>query len=200
MFNYTINASAIPFSLEEATTQLEPLFLLIIGIAVYAIFIFRFYRFLAREDIFELNLYQYNTAKHPTLKKLNAVLLYILEYILIFPLFVIIWTIIMTFFLAIISKVDFNYILLAAMSLVAATRITAYYNEDLSKDLAKMVPFALLGILLVDYSYIVLADVWQIFIQIGAYWKFLFYYLILAMVLELVLRIIKSIVMKVKGM
>ena len=38
------------------------------------------------------------------------------------------------------------------MGLVAATRITAYYNEDLSRDMAKTIPFALLGIMIIDYT------------------------------------------------
>ena len=50
-----------------------------------------------------------------------------------------------------------NYSIPAVLStsfgIIIAIRLTAYYNEDLSKDVAKMLPFALLGLVLVDPSY-----------------------------------------------
>ena len=46
-----------------------------------------------------------------------------------------------------------NHILVVSVSLVAAIRVTSYYNEQLSQDLAKMIPFALLGIFLVDATF-----------------------------------------------
>ena len=48
---------------------------------------------------------------------------------------------------------EINVVLSTSFALIVAIRITSYYNEDLSKDLAKMLPFALLGIFLVDPSY-----------------------------------------------
>ena len=44
-------------------------------------------------------------------------------------------------------------VLSTAFGIIVAIRLTAYYNEDLSKDVAKMLPFALLGLFLVDPSY-----------------------------------------------
>jgi hypothetical protein len=44
-------------------------------------------------------------------------------------------------------------ILFIGAAVIAATRITAYYNEDLSRDLAKMIPLALLGVFIVQADF-----------------------------------------------
>jgi len=54
------------------------------------------------------------------------------------------------FFLA--PEISQDFVFLVMMSLVVAVRIAAYYKEDLAKDLAKMIPFALLGIFLANTS------------------------------------------------
>ena len=48
---------------------------------------------------------------------------------------------------------EIESVLTTAFAVIVAIRITAYYSEDLSKDVAKMLPFALLGVFLVDPSY-----------------------------------------------
>ncbi|MCK5177829.1 MAG: hypothetical protein KAQ92_08955, partial [Candidatus Aenigmarchaeota archaeon] len=59
----------INFDIHEAIEVLKPLAFFVLGMTVYAIFIFKFYRFLARKDIIPLNLNQYNRAEHPLLIK-----------------------------------------------------------------------------------------------------------------------------------
>ena len=44
-------------------------------------------------------------------------------------------------------------ILYISFVIIVAIRITAYYTEELSRDVAKMLPFAILAIFLVDSSY-----------------------------------------------
>ena len=48
-------------------------------------------------------------------------------------------------------------ILLVSMAVVGSIRVASYYNEALSTDLAKILPFALLGILLIDSSIVSLS-------------------------------------------
>ena len=57
---------------EQVPEQYRPLVILALYtliIVIYAIFIWRFYKFLARRNIIELNLSQYNRTEHPTLNK-----------------------------------------------------------------------------------------------------------------------------------
>ena len=44
-------------------------------------------------------------------------------------------------------------IMYTSFILIVAIRITAYYTEELSRDVAKMLPFAILAIFLIDSSY-----------------------------------------------
>jgi len=46
-----------------------------------------------------------------------------------------------------------------AFAMIAAIRITSYYRKDLSKDVAKMPPFAMIGLFLIDPSYFAFSNV-----------------------------------------
>ena len=142
------------FSTSEAIEILKPLVLFIIALVAYSIFIFKIYRLVAAKDIFELNLRKYkHHAKFDWLKEFFAIILYILEYLVIFPLIILFAFLIFAALLVVLSSQSLSLILLISMGIVASVRVTAYYNEDLSKDLAKMIPFALIGVLLLDLNF-----------------------------------------------
>ena len=63
----------------------------------------------------------------------------------------------MLLFLA--KNIDVGIVLSTSFAIIMAIRITSYYTEDLSKDVAKMLPFALLAIFLVSPSYFVFDDI-----------------------------------------
>jgi len=197
MLSFPINLTAHLTSLtpSEAWAFLKPLLLFVAGMVVYSIFIFKLYRFVARRDIFQLNLRQYSRSSHPTLKKFVSSLLYTLEYLLLFPLFTFFWFLIFVVLLSFLAKEQtIQNILLVSIAIVAAIRVTAYYNEDLSRDLAKMLPFALLGVFLIDISFFSLASSWKLIKEIPSFWRPLFYYLIFVIILEFVLRIVHGLV------
>jgi len=89
-------------------------------------------------------------------------------------------------------------ILLVSIALVSAVRVAAYYNELLSRDLAKMLPFALLGIYLVDQSYFEFEVSLELMKSIPEYWILLVYYFAFIIVLEFVLRILRNIVLSLR--
>jgi len=178
------------FDFTGAWELLKPLIYILIGMTIYAVFIFKFYRFLAKKDIFALNLRQYNRARHPFFQKILHIILYITEYLLIFPLLVFFWFIILTILLSFIVKDPLvSNILLISIALVGAVRITAYYNEDLSKDLAKMLPFTILGIYLIDATYVSFTNSWAFIQNLPSEINMILYYLIFLILLEFVLRI-----------
>jgi len=80
------------------------------------------------------------------------------------------------------------------VALIGVIRAMAYYDEDLSKDLAKMMPFALLGVFLVDISYFTLSNSIGAIIQLFSLWELIVYYLIILILIEFVLRILYFIV------
>ena len=59
-------------SLPEFYKPLFNIFIYVILIALYSIFVFEFYRFLAHKNILKLNLSKYNTSTKPFLKKFIA--------------------------------------------------------------------------------------------------------------------------------
>lgn len=118
-------------------------------IAVYALFVFVFYRFLGKRDILELNLNKYNTYQNPAAMKFFAALFYIIEYLVLLPIVTFMWFAVLAILtLVLSSNMSTATALIMSASLVAAVRITSFISEDLSKDLAKMIPFALLSIAL----------------------------------------------------
>ena len=110
----------ITFDVVEAYTLLKPLVIFTVGIALYSIFVFIFYRFLARENILKLNLRQYNRVKHKFTRKFFGIILYFVEYIVLFPIFILLWSGIMTALLLFLSKNrDVQNILLFQWQLLA---------------------------------------------------------------------------------
>ena len=117
------------------------------GMVAYGVFVWHFYRLIARREIVSMTLQKYHTGG----KKLTSIIVYFAKYIIVFPLVVTAWFFaysLFMFFLA--PDIDHDFVFLIVISLVVAIRIAAYYKEDLSKDLAKMIPFSLLGIFLVN--------------------------------------------------
>src|SRR3989344_2620169 len=82
-----------------------------------------------------------------------------------------------------------GYILFIAAVIVGSIRITAYYTEDLSKDLAKLFPFTILAIALVSPGFFkreTLSAIWDIGSLLGN----VVIYLLVIVLLEFVLRML----------
>jgi len=136
-------------------TYLE-LLLFTVGMFIYAVFVWFFYRKLSKRDIFELNLQKYDLpeVKWRGLKKTSSSFLYVLKYWIVFPIYVIIWFVILSMFLFLLAKnVPVRQVTLVSMALVATIRVTSYFKEELSQDLAKVTPFALLVTFLIEPTF-----------------------------------------------
>jgi hypothetical protein len=88
-------------------------------------------------------------------------------------------------------------ILSLSFAVVLAIRITAYYTEDLSKDLAKMLPFAILGVFLVDSSYFKIDMVLSRLNTLPDYLITILQFLILIILVEWILRVALTIRYKI---
>jgi len=158
-------------------------------ILIYSIFVFYFYKFLAKKNILGLDLSQYNIYKKSRFYKLLASVLYFVEYILLLPLLSLIWFAFLSIFLIILSKSpSITTILTISASLVGAVRITAYLSEDLSKDLAKMLPFVLLAFFLVGETFFDPSLIIQRALNIQYIFSNLFIYVVFIIGLEIILR------------
>src|SRR3989338_11062638 len=106
-----------------------------------------YYKQLARRDLFDipkLNL---------KMKFVSIVdrMVYILKYLFIFPVYSFMWFLLFSFLLFALSKSrPIEDILFLGIIVVAATRIGAYVSEKLAEDMAKVLPWTLIVVFLID--------------------------------------------------
>ena len=175
----------------DAIDLLRPVVVYIIGMAVYAIFVFNFYRFVATRDMFQIDLSKYEESRFRWVRAFLQVVMYVVKYLIVFPVFAFFWFAILTLILAFLSKEQsFTEVLLMALATVSAIRVTSYYNEALSTDLAKILPFAVLGIFVVDTSFFSISDSLDTLLEAEDYLENILYYLAFLILLEFALRII----------
>ena len=182
-------------NLNDAMDLLTDVGVYVVGMAVYAVFVFNFYRFLAAKDMFEVDLSRYEQSRFRFMRRALHVFFYVVKYIILFPVFAFFWFAVLTLILTFLSKErSFADTLLIALATVSAIRVTAYYNEDLSKDLAKILPFAVLAIFLIDASFFALEESLDVLRDAGDYTENIVYYMLFLVLLEFALRIINGVV------
>lgn len=170
---------------------LPPLFFISITIALYSLFIWFFYRLLARKDVLKLNLAKYNRYKHSGLAKFLGIILYIIQFMIISPIAIFFWFAILSVFLIILAKeIEVGTVILICAGLISAIRITAYFHEDLSKDLAKMIPFTLLGVVILTPSFLEIGTSINRILEVPQFFNNALYYLLFIIALEIILRLL----------
>ena len=176
-------------SLPIWTQNFVNLFFLIILVFLYSIFIWKFYRFIAKKNIFGLDLNKYNKTSHPLLTKLFAGGFYFLEYIIILPFIIFFWFAIFTFFMILLTdNLEIGSILTVAAIIVAVIRLSCYYKEDLAKDLAKLLPFTLLAIALFNQNFFNFERILINISTLPSFFNKIIIYLAFIIILEIVLR------------
>jgi hypothetical protein len=177
--------------LPEHLRIIPPLFLLTISIAIYGVFIWFFYRFLSKRDVLKLNLAKYNVYKHSGLVKFLAVLFYVLEFMIIAPIVIFFWFTILSFFIIILAKdVEVGTAILIVAAIISAIRITAYLNEDLSREIAKLFPLTLLAVVVLTPGILDIGTNINRFSQIMLFFNNAIYYFLFIVALEVILRLI----------
>ena len=177
--------------LDDVLRVLVPVAIYVLGMAIYAIFIFKFYRFIAGRDIFNIDLSRNDASSVPVLRDFFALIWYVIRFIVLFPAFAFFWFAILTVMLAFLSEGrELSQILIIALATVSAVRVCAYYDEDLSRDLAKILPFAVLSFLLVNASPLDVSASLAVLREAGSQWLTIFYYWVFLIALEFALRII----------
>ncbi len=158
------------------------IFYLVIAIAIYSILIWHFYRFIATRDCFKISM-----RKHPKL-------IGFLKYFFAFPFVAFIFFIGFSLLMLFLTRgYEIEAVLSTSFAIIAAIRIAAYYNEDLSKDVAKMLPFALLGIFLVDPSYFRFEDIMSRINSLPEFFTLSIQFILFVVLLEWILRILLTI-------
>ena len=178
-------------NIDDALNSLRPVAVYVLGMAFYAIFVFKFYKFVSSRDMFDIDLSKYEESRYRWLRAFLHIVLYLLKYMVVFPIFAFFWFAVLTLILAFLSKgQSFSDVLLTALATVAAIRVAAYYNEDLSRDLAKILPFAVLGIFLIDASFFKVSDSLDVLKESTDHRENILYYLVFLIGVEFVLRLL----------
>ena len=185
-------------NLKDAMDLLSDVGVYVVGMSLYAVFVFNFYRFLAAKNMFQIDLSRYEQSRFRLVRRLLHVFFYVVKYIILFPFFAFFWFAVLTLILTFLSKDrSFADTLVVALATVSAIRMTAYYNEDLSRDLAKILPFAVLAVFLIDASFFAIGESLDVLREVEDYTANIVYYLLFLVLLEFALRIINGVVVAV---
>jgi len=187
------SAVILPTNLESFTDQVLPVFAAIVGIVVYSTFVFKFYRFLATRDLIDVDFTQYSDGFTGFLKRLVNGILLIIQNILFAPFLISFWVLILAVILTLLSGGgDLYWNVLVATSIVGSVRVISYFSEDLSRDVAKMLPFAVLGVFLVDagsFNWDAVSTLWG---QLDVFAISFASSMVLVVLLETILRILST--------
>lgn len=187
-------------NINDAMDVLWPVLVYVLGMSLFAIFVFKFYRFVAARDVFALDLGRYEGLSFRWMRSLLHLILYVVKYLLLFPVFAFFWFAVLTVTLSFLSRGQtFSETLLIALVTVSAIRVTAYYNEDLARDLAKILPFAVLSVILINASFSSVSDSLDRLRTAGDHSETIFYYLVFLIALEFVLRLIVGVARPIAG-
>jgi len=128
---------------------------IILFLAIFIMWYF-YHKQLSKKNLFEIPKIDSNS------KFVNFInrLVYFLKYIIIFPLYSFIWFLIFSFLLVLIAKSrPISEIMFFGIIIVSVTRISAYVSSKLAEDMAKLLPWALIIVFLMDPQSITIASV-----------------------------------------
>ena len=178
-------------SFDMALELIQPAIVFALVLAAYTMTVFYFCRFISRRDVIRFqylglrNLLGRNTI----LKVLLFSWVWGLRYVVMFPLVAYSWFIMLTVMLAILyNSREPAQLILISMSVITAVRVTAYLDEDLSRDIARILPFALLGLFIASFNDIEIGATVRLLRESVQEWERLLYYWVYVILQELVLR------------
>ena len=188
---YILLTSNLPVFFQEFLN----LFLIVLLIIVYSIFVWKFYRSISTKNIIELDLNQYNPLQHHIWTKLISGVFYFLEYVIIMPILIFIWFSIFTLLMIFLTdSLEISKLLIISATIIAAIRMAAYYEEELARDVAKLIPFTFLAVSILTPNFFSVERVFNKFVEIPNFFSQIFIYLVFIIILEIILRIFDSII------
>jgi len=173
-----------------------------IGMVIYGIFVYHFYRFLSKRDMFSIDLdtrlsYKKFRSTGETISAAPRIVAFIAMNFFIFPFVAFLWFLgYSSIMFLLVHQLPTATIFLVSSALIVAVRISAYYSEDLSRDLAKLLPFALLGIFLYNPQFFSIEDITNRLKEIPSFIIQIASFIVVAMLVEIVLSVLYLIKLK----
>ena len=190
-------------SFEMAWQLVRPAIAFALVLAAYTMTVFYFCRFISKRDVIR---FQYAglrslVARNTTLRILLFSWIWSLRYGVLFPLVAYGWFMMLTVMMAILyNSKEPAQLILISMSVITAVRVTAYLDEDLSRDIARILPFALLGLFIASFSDIEIGATIRLLRESAQEWERLLYYWIYVIMQELVLRFAMPVAKGARGL
>ena len=165
-----------------------------IVILAYSLFVFYSYKFFSKKNLFEFNFNEYLYTIHPTISSFFGFFVYLVEYILVLPFLVIIWFGFYSIFLLILAKnLDIQTVLLVSAALITSIRISSFVSQNLSQDLAKMLPFTLLALAITGERFFSIEFLFERLSSIPSLLGSLPIYLLFILGVEIIFRVVDAV-------
>jgi hypothetical protein len=120
-----------------------------IGILAFSYFIWKSGKVLSKREVF-LSKSRY-TAEGTKNSPVRRKIIYVVKYLLIFPIMLYGWVVVCFFFMyALNTSLSFGTLVLIMVGIIMASRISAHCNESLAEDIMNFLPFNLLFTLLLN--------------------------------------------------
>lgn len=119
-------------------------------------------RQLSQRDLFSMRVEERadKATSNVGLRKVFAFLLYALKYVVLFPIYIVVWGLLFVLLLLVLANnKDYNIIIFGSTVIVAVVRAMAYYKESFAEELAKVLPLWLLVTILLDPQILFSLDV-----------------------------------------
>ena len=83
--------------------------------------------------------------------------------------------------------------------IIIVIRVTAYYKESLSKDIAKLLPFTLLAVAITEKDFFKFENIFTRASEIPLFFENILMYVAIIVILEVILRVIDLIISLFRG-
>ena len=185
---YNAFSNSLPVGLQNFLN----LFLLVVIVVIYAVFIWKFYRFISTKNVLRIDLDKYNKSEHPVASKFIAGIFNFFKYIVIFPFLIFFWFTVFTFFLIFLTEgLPVETVLILSAVVIGAIRMTTFiprYGENVAKEIAKLLPFTLLAVSITKQGFFDVSRILGQMSQLPAFFGQILIYLVFIIALEMILR------------
>lgn len=166
--------------------EILSLLILMAGILVYTLIVNEFYQRLSKRVMF---------AKEDEHGTMRSGFLGWISYVLLFPLVSFAFFVLLSGALMFLSREGQSAmeVYTLAMAIVAAVRVAAYFSEEASHDLAKLLPLGLLGVFLVRYEFSGVLAAFEQVVEAVENLDVLLAYFVVVVILEYTLRFLRAI-------
>jgi hypothetical protein len=183
---YNIFLSGMP----SGTQKIINLLLVVILVVIYAILIWKFYRWISKREILKLSVWIKSRTSSPGGSKFLGGIFYLIENLVFLPVIIFLWFLFVTIFLIFLTQgMEVGTVLTLSAIIITAIRMSSYYKEEVARELAKMLPLTLLAVALTQHGTFNFSEIIRNISLIPNYISEIWIYFIFIFVVEFILTL-----------